>query len=175
MPSLVCCRDSEMSDSSADSDYQTKSDEDDSSDSEELVFSSRNSEDNYGYANGLYESEDSCANIPDLISPNQQVINAMKKLDTSYNPFAWSIIAESRESIRPVVNKNTERTTTGMIDTEESVIPDVANYLIDVAQVVTETDMVDSKPQYVEPDKFSEAWNHPDPIQKQKWRAAILK
>ena len=38
-----------------------------------------------------------------------------------------------------------------------------------------DTDLVDSKPQYVEPTKFIEAWNYPDPIQRLKWRAAILK
>ena len=65
-----------------------------------------------------------------------------------------------------VVNENMEGTTTGSIDTEESVIPDVSNYLIDVAQIAMYTDLVDSKPQYVEHTKFAaETWNHPDPIE----------
>ena len=61
------------------------------------------------------------------------------------------------------------------MDTEESVIPDVSNYLIDVAQVVMDTDLVDYEPHHVEPTKFSEAWKHPDPIQRQNWQAAFLK
>ena len=50
----------------------------------------------------------------------------------------------------------------------------MSSYLIDVAQIVIDTDLVDSKQQYVEPSKVAEAWNHPDPIQRQKWQVAIL-
>ena len=174
MPELIRRRDSDVSDSSTDSDYQPESDEDNSDDDEESVSSSSNSEDDYFNDDDGYESEDSCADMPALISPSQQVVNAMKKLDTSYNPIARNIV-ESHESVRPVVNENAEGTTTGTIDKEESVIADVSNYLVDMAQVATDTDLVDSKPQYVEPTKFAEAWNHPDPIQRLKWRAAILK
>jgi hypothetical protein len=174
MPELIRRRDSDVSDSSTDSDYQPESDEDNSDDDEESVSSSSNSEDDYFNDDNGYESEDSCADMPALISPSQQVVNAMKKLDTSYNPIARNIV-ESHESVRPVVNENAEGTTTGTIDKEESVIADVSNYLVDMAQVATDTDLVDSKPQYVEPTKFAEAWNHPDPIQRLKWRAAILK
>ena len=129
MHSLVCHSDSGISYSSADSDYQTESDEDDSDDNES-VFSSSNSQDTYGYDKDEYESEDRCADRPDFISPNQQVINTMKKLDTSYNPIARNIVAESRKPVRPVVNENMEGIATGTIDTEESVIPDVSDYLI---------------------------------------------
>ena len=58
---------------------------------------------------------------------------------------------------------------------EESVVTDVSNYLVDVTQIVTDTDSVDSKPHYVEPTKFVDVWNHPDPTQQQKWQTAILK
>ena len=113
--------------------------------------------------------------MPDLTSPNQQVISVVKKLDTSYSAIACSIVVESWESTKPVVNENAEGTKTGTMDTEESAILDVSNCLIDVTQVVTDTDLVDSKPQYMEPTKFAEAWDHSDPIERQKWQAAILK
>ena len=93
--SLIRHSDSGISDSSVDLDYQTKSDEDDCNDDEESIFSSSNSEDHYGYSNDGYESEDSCTDMPDLIHPNQQVINAMKKLGTSYSPIARNIVPES--------------------------------------------------------------------------------
>ena len=112
---LVCRSDSRMSISSSDSDYQIESDEEGSDDNEESVLSSRNSEDDFLYDDNGYESEDSCTHMPDLTIPSQQVINAMKKLDTSYNPIARSIIAESRESVRPLVNQNTKGTITSTI------------------------------------------------------------
>ena len=71
MPPLVCRNDRRTSDSSSDSDNQTESDEDDSDDNEERAFSSSNSEDDYLNDNDGYESEDSCANMPDLNSPSQ--------------------------------------------------------------------------------------------------------
>ena len=52
---------------------------------------------------------------------------------------------------------------------EESVTADMSNYLVDVAHVATDTNLVCSRPQYMEPSKFTEAWNHPDPIQRLKW------
>ena len=59
---------------------------------------------------------------------------------------------------------------------EESVIADVSNYLVgSVVQIVMETDSVDYMTQYVDPTKFAETWNHPDPIQRKKWRTALLK
>ena len=43
----------------------------------------------------------------------------------------------------------------------------MSKYLVDVAHIVTDTDLVDSRPQYVKPNKFEETWNHPDPIQRE--------
>ena len=118
MPSLVCHSGSGISYSSADSDYQTESDVNDSKDNKESFFSSSYDDDDYGYENDGYKSEDSYVDMPDLISPNQQVTNAMKKLDTSSNPIAQNIVAESLESARMVpLNENTEGTITSTIDT----------------------------------------------------------
>ena len=60
MPGLIRHRDSDVSDSSTDSDYQPESDEDNSDDDEESVSSSSNSEDDYFNDDDGYESEGSC-------------------------------------------------------------------------------------------------------------------
>ena len=132
VPPLVRYSSSRMSYSSPDSDYQTKFDGNDPNSNEECVFSSSNSEDNYLYDDAGYESEDSCVDMPDLTSQNQHATNTMKKLDTSSNPVTQSIV-ESQESVRLVANENTEGSNTNTIDTEESIITDVSNYLVDVA------------------------------------------
>ncbi|EJK44115.1 hypothetical protein THAOC_37375, partial [Thalassiosira oceanica] len=49
---------------------------------------------------------------------------------------------------------------------------ETANCLIDVAMV--STDEVTTV-EYKEPKSFEEAWFHPDPLQRKKWRAAINK
>ena len=88
----------------------------------------------------------------------------MKKLDASYSPIVCNML-QSQKSVRPVVDENNNGNNTGTIETEESVTADVLKSLLDVAQMVSDIDLVDpSKPQYVEPDKFEEAWNHQDPI-----------
>ena len=46
------------------------------------------------------------------------------------------------------------------------------NFLFDnVALLAGSDDVLDM----VEPTKFQESWNHPDPIQREKWRSAIRK
>ena len=66
------------------------------------------------------------------------------------------------------MDENTEGSNTGMIDTDESVVTDASNYLVYVVQIVTHTDLVDSKPHYVEPNKVVGSWNHSNPIQIKK-------
>ena len=51
----------------------------------------------------------------------------------------------------------------------------MSNYLVDMEQAVMDTDLVYSKPRYMEPTKFAEAWNHPELVQRQKWQTTILK
>ena len=48
--------------------------------------------------------------------------------------------------------------------------------LCEMAEVANETESDDTNAtQYVEPKTFDEAWNHPDPEQRRKWREAIGK
>ena len=55
----------------------------------------------------------------------------------------------------------------------DSTVTELANLLIDVAKVAGE--VKDVVPQFIEPKTFKEAWNHPDPRQRAKWREAIRK
>ena len=53
----------------------------------------------------------------------------------------------------------------------------VTKYLCKLAQVgiVSMDNKTISSQTCVEPSTYEEAWNHPDPIQRRKWRAAITK
>ena len=106
---------------------------------------------------------------------NHKVIREMRKLSTSYNPEANEIAQEQgRRLTRSSVNSDTESGRDSVVtEVDHTIMNEVANLLIDVAKVANDVD--DKTTQYVEPKTFQEAWNHPDPVQRAKWREAIRK
>ena len=89
---------------------------------------------------------------------NHKVINAMKKLSASYNPEADKVIDRIT---RGNTNIETGRDTT---------VVETANFLMDIGMIAKENH---NDPE--EPTSFQEAYNHPDPVQRKKWREAIKK
>ena len=120
--------------------------------------------------NYVTDSEDESDDEQEVVaSPvttvNQKVIREMRKLSTSYNPDA-NVIAQQGRVTRSLVNTDNE-------SGRDSTVTELANLLIDVAKVAGK--VKDVVPQYIEPKTFKEAWNHPDPMQRVKWREAIRK
>jgi hypothetical protein len=120
--------------------------------------------------NYVTDSEDESDDEQEVVaSPvttvNQEVFREMRKLSTSYNPDA-NVIAQQGRVTRSSVNTDNE-------SGRDSTVTELANLLIDVATVAGK--VKDVVPQYIEPKTFKEAWNHPDPMQRVKWREAIRK
>ena len=106
-------------------------------------------------------------------------------------PYVQQIIVEERPAVHAALlkpqtfyNDTTEHTTTPRSlqsrreslqvysgRGEKSAIA-MSNFFFDiVALLAGSDDVLDT----VEPTTFQESWNHPDPIQKEKWRTAIGK
>ena len=124
--------------------------------------------------NYVTDSEDESDDEQEVVaSPvttvNQKVIREMKKLSTSYNQDASAnanLTTQQGRVTRSSVNVDNE-------SERDSTVTELANLLIDVAKVAGE--VKDVVPQFIEPKTFKEAWNHPDPMQRAKWREAIRK
>ena len=110
------------------------SDFDDNSSEEDFKNSKDNFFDNY---------VDGQVKISLQTTVNVKVVQAMKKLEASYNVDANNIIDQATN--------------------EKSVIKN-SNFLIDLSMMTTNT-----KPVPEEPKTFSEAWNHPNPNSHAKW------
>jgi hypothetical protein len=87
----------------------------------------------------------------------------MRKLSTSYNPEA-NVIAQQGQVTRNSVSTNNE-------SGRDLMVTELANLLIDIAKVAGK--VKDVVLQYIEPKMFKEAWNHPDSMQRAKWREAV--
>ena len=125
----------------------------------------------------------------DTQSKSQKMRRVAKQLETSYNPVATEIISQEEEN-QTKENESTESSNESNIiedDNEtgretaaisiEQVSNDVYSYLCEVAQIVIvdPPKTVKSVDDYVEPNSYVEAWHHPDPAQRIKWRGAITK
>ena len=88
---------------------------------------------------------------------NTKVLRAMKKLSTSYNEDADKVIEQLSR------NTNTEA---GRVNGEN----EISNFLMDIAMIAKGLPDISD-----EPKSFQEAYNHPDPIKRRKWREAIRK
>ena len=110
----------------------------------------------------------------------------MRNLQASYNPEATRVLA-SRQVPEPAREIETGRAdvagrddAAGRADTDTgnvTVVEDLAELssLMIEKEVVTKENQDSTPNEPVEPDKFNEAWHHPDPIQRKGWRMAILK
>ena len=102
-----------------------------------------------------------------------KVLCALKKLKSSFiNPEATKLVEElSGAKASDETNKTSEtsKSETG----REVTYYLVAHFLLDVCNF----SWPDKEPshQYEEPRTFQEAWNHPDPTQRVKWRDGIKK
>ena len=100
------------------------------------------------------------------LAENPKVVAAMKKLNSSFNPDAHKIVRASRRSHSEAGREDSVSTS------------DVSRYLCELACMVKDTEKVSSTISTwsnKEPKTFEEAWNHPDPVQRARWRQAILK
>ena len=95
---------------------------------------------------------------------NPKVVSAMKKLDVSYNDEARKIVEEAQKN-------DTINLVTGRDFTVED---ERLNFLMDLVDLSMNVEDLPN-PDYVIPKIFDEAWNHPDPVQREKWREAIRK
>ena len=110
----------------------------------------------------------------------------MRNLQASYNPEATRVLA-SRQVPEPAREIEAGRAdvagrddAAGRADTDTgnvTVVEDLAELssLMIEKEVVTKENQDSTPNEPVEPDKFNEAWHHPDPIQRKGWRMAILK
>jgi Reverse transcriptase (RNA-dependent DNA polymerase)/gag-polypeptide of LTR copia-type len=121
--------------------------------------------------------------VPDL---NSKIIREMKKLDTyvNTNPEAHTIVERAKEL-------SAEGETTTVADAVAMAInavmmidkfgADIDKHVAELAMAAVATedyskiDPAKFKDIFENPKSFEEAWNHPDPFQREKWREAILK
>ena len=89
-----------------------------------------------------------------------RLLGELRRLNVSYNPEAKSEL-DRLDGLTP---RNSDSVRVNRIE--------VANIVREVS-MESQSEMVTS--QYVEPRTFEEAWNHPDPKQREFWRSAIRK
>lgn len=159
-----------------DEDEDTESDDEDEiphmipevSDSDESSTEESDDESSHGE-----DSEDETLSDADTLedtatlAENPKVVAAMKKLSSSFNPDASKIVRASRRSLSG----------TGREEADSVSTSDVSRYLCEKACMLSDTEKTSSviSLSYKEPKSFEEAWNHPDPVQRARWRKAVLK
>ena len=113
---------------------------------------------------------------------NQKLIAASKKLSVSYNPEAKSIVDQAKE-LSNTANPDAATIAISAATMIDKFGADFNDYAGDLAMASVELEYKDYskmdpskyKDIFENPKTFEEAWDHPDPFQKGKWREAILK
>ena len=125
---------------------------------------------------------------PTLGTVDSRILNAMKKLDSSANPVAQSIVERAKALANPDPQSGREEPAPddsnafimdacGLIDRFGFEFGDLAD---DLAMSAVETgdyskmDPTKYKEIFDNPKNWDEGWNHPEPFQQQHWRAAIM-
>ena len=150
------------------------------SDDEDSVTSNdesiNNEEDNDGF--DLQNQDDNQLqedSLPQNID-NPKVIRAMKNLQASYNQDAQNILDKQSEHTRDP-NQSSDDSEIGRDESQQKAehteLPNLITDIADIAMPAHEPEM--NQEIIFEPKNFNKAWFHSDPIQKDKWREAILK
>ena len=135
-------------------------------------------------------SDEDTVKDPTVLAQNPKVLRAMKKLQSDSNPHAQAIIDAGAKapamsaaatanvpddvSTAIVDASDTGTGRAGTADVSMASICEIAKLLCEIADVADATESSEYT-KYVEPKTFDEAWNHPDPEQRRKWREAITK
>ena len=154
---------------------------------EDISFGSNNNLGETNQENDEQEEEETSITTAQAAS-NPRVIRAMRELESSFNPEAQRIIDAQTDAVTFAEDKemsNTDNISTGLFEDSEvgrdSSVPgnsdEQLHYLADIREIAdTAVDANNNNPpEYIEPTSFWDAWNHPDPEQRKRWREAICK
>ena len=145
-------------------DYQEKapvSDSESESDDEDIVAD----DDEISSIEQLFNDTDSGDEMTQDVDP--RVIRAARQLQASYNPLA----NENSGTIEPQTGRDTPYPTRANV--AAGIVHEIQNYMMELPKKLIKN--VKDSMKYIEPKMFKDAWNHPDPYQRDKWRIAINK
>jgi len=123
-----------------------------------------------------YEDDNLEEDVPKPTPVNAKTLRELRRLNASFNPTAQEVLAEA-EAINAQLGRD-ETVANASIDTEaiDHLFSGFQEFAFYSESNLEEALPADEKPPVVdEPDTFQEAFHHPDPEQREKWRAAIHK
>jgi hypothetical protein len=122
-----------------------------------------------------------------VVPPNPKVVREMKRLYGFFNPEAMEVVEQNHQQPQQPVEDNLEPERDNQVQAEQVIegeqpavveqpVVDQSNIMMDYAFLGHDKPLpVENKIEYDVPRTFEEAWNHPDPYIRARWREAIMK